>query len=299
MKKDLLIFLLVCAYFTHRAQYRKLPLDTNHYWQQSYSAPHYSVFCDYVLKVLKDSVVNGKTFQLVGSVNVGCSPPSQANMFYDAALLRNDTILKLVTYIYFGDPDKHERILYNFNKNVGDTADLLSLNGRATYTLQAKDSVLLEDGFHHRRFKYGNAAEVIPDIIEGVGCTAGLLTPRSPFEQLWAISCLSRKTPGLTIYSSMGPGSACPVIHNSVLEYRSENSSIKLFPNPAFKSLSITATDGSFSSIEILTGLGAMVRSLNSISSSTTIDVGDLEPGIYFVKVQSGGKITSGRFIKD
>lgn len=125
-----LIFLF--SNFLLHAQYRKMPLDTNHYWQQRWGRvgnfPTDFKDCSGTFKVRRDTLINGKVFKLVESRDAFCY---QSTFGRSSIIIRDDTIKKLVTFI----EGQQEKILFNFNKNVGDTAIMLSYFGMDTVTI--------------------------------------------------------------------------------------------------------------------------------------------------------------------
>ena len=73
---------------------------------------------------------------------------------------------------------------------------------------------------------------------------------------------------------------------------------VKLYPNPTSTSLTIEAND-SIESIAIYNLLGQEVTSKNPMSNSVTMDVSNLENGLYFVNSTIDGKTSTTKFIKN
>jgi hypothetical protein len=71
---------------------------------------------------------------------------------------------------------------------------------------------------------------------------------------------------------------------------------LKIFPNPTTTNLNIESSF-SGSHFQIFDTYGRMV-SIGEISDNQ-IDVSDFMPGLYFIQVDSGGKIYSARFVKE
>lgn len=280
------------------AQYVKLPLDTNHYWQQRVTImniPGQVVHCDYFLKVVKDSVVNGKVFKYVTSLSVNCNT-MLPHPFGDGGLLWQDTIAKIVTVFRYGK----EHILYNFNKDVGDTATLLSSNASSSvYSLIAKDSTLLNDGLYHKSFSYYDSVQHnLQTVIEGVGYLRGLLTPWKPFEVIYKMNCLSRIGPSLSIYNASGV--LCPSLTSGILSNSIDAEEITIFPNPASESMTVDSKNLPLDMIEIKNTLGQTIIHLREINlQSMKVDVGNFQDGIYVLRVYSGNKSVIRRFIKN
>ena len=203
------LFLLICLQcsFILNAQYIPLPLDTNHYWQQlsTYKTSAGQLTdCHYSLKVEKDSLVNGTLFKFITTKGGGCSPFYYSNYFQNA-LIRQDTAKKIVTMFVQGA----EKILYNFHKNVGDTAILYNHEAGVyiTHTVIAINSFIANDGLNHRRFEYND----LPVMIDGVGSEGGLLTPWNTFEKFHSTQCLWDNSTFSTIYNIKGTAVNCPL----------------------------------------------------------------------------------------
>lgn len=280
------------------AQYFKLPLDTNHYWQQRVTImniPGQVVHCDYFLKVVKDSVVNGKVFKYVTSLSVNCNT-MLPHPFGDGGLLWQDTIAKIVTVFRYGK----EHILYNFNKDVGDTATLRNSNtSSSVYSLIAKDSVFLNDGLYHKRFSYYDSVQHnLQTVIEGVGYLRGLLTPWQPFEVIYKLNCLSRISPSVSIYNASGV--LCPSLTSGILSNSSDAEGITIFPSPASESMTVYSENSPLDRIEIKNTLGQTIINLQEIRlQSIKINVANFQNGIYVVRVYYGNKSVTQRFVKN
>lgn len=294
MKKNLLLITFTLSCFIVEAQYRKMPLDTNHYWQQLYSSnvsPNpYS--CYLKLKVLKDSVVNGKTYQFIKSLNNLCSP-----YYGSSGLVRQDTVLKRIIQLI----NNQEKILYNFNKNIGDTALLTAFGGTPLiYTLQSKDSLLSNDGLYHKRYKFYPNGFGFVTVIEGIGSTDGLLSPWVPFETGYLLECVARSHPSFTtIYSSSGLGTSCPIDVGLPL-YREIKKTLSIFPNPSSSVINISIGNIIAESLEIKNTLGQTILRVNNVNQEITkVNISDFVQGVYFVKVYSGSSNATILFIKN
>jgi hypothetical protein len=293
MRSLALIFISFSIALSVNAQYRKLPLDTNHYWQQVYgrvgSFPQDFMKCSYVLKVQRDSVWNSLVFKFVRSKNHSCT---NGNSYSEAALIREDTLRRIVTKVV----NQQEKIL--FNKNVGDTALMLSPVGMATYTLTSKDSVLFSDGFYHKRFFF-NQSLAGPVLYEGVGSSAGLLRSwDTDFEQYYDLLCVGRTQPNLSIYSSEGAGKSCPNI-TAISEKYIKGKTISLFPTPSTDYFNISTENSIINSVKVKNMLGQTVLELEDLSTNhTQINIKDLPPGIFLVNINCAGSIITKRLLK-
>ncbi|MGZ3901920.1 MAG: T9SS type A sorting domain-containing protein [Bacteroidia bacterium] len=267
-----------------------MPLDTNHYWQENcnYNPGNGSATGTFLQKVIKDSLVNGKIYYFISSYNLQCSP--QSNF-----LVRQDTILKRVIILF----NNQEKILYNFNKNVGDTATLLCLlGGVSTYTLTYKDSILLNDGYYHKRFNFGGNGP--GNIIEGVGSLKSLFLPYcSGFDTYSTLQCLGQVTPSMTIYSSGGIGTNCPLITDIKINEEIQNPTV-IFPNPTNDVINISTGNILAKAIQISNLIGQTILYIDEINGLiTTFNLKDFQPGLYLVKVNFADKSINRHFIKN
>jgi len=267
-----------------------MPLDTNHHWQQfyGYNVWPYSWSCYLKLKVCKDTIINGKTYSYIKNITNGCNP----NTGGSSGLLRQDTLLKRVIILQ----GNQENILYNFNKNVGDTA-LLS---GTIYTLQSKDSILINDSLYHKRFQFQTNGLWAVTVIEGVGSTAGLLTPIPLSEIGYLLECFVRIHPSSkTIYSIGGLGTNCPIDLSIPLNIENKKK-LSIFPNPSADIININTLDIIPQSIEIKNTIGQTILFLNNIDKEISkINISDFTGGVYFIKVNFGYENIIGFFIKN
>ena len=75
-------------------------------------------------------------------------------------------------------------------------------------------------------------------------------------------------------------------------------SNVRLYPNPTSTNLTIEAKDA-IESVTIYNVLGQQVISKNPMSNSMTMDVSNLENGLYFVNCTIDGKSSTTKFIKN
>jgi len=287
MQKTFFIFVFILDSLVFNAQYRKLPLDTNYYWQQSSTIHSVGpvINCNYFLKVDKEVTFNGKIFKSImsfGESNYQCVM---------SRLLRQDTALRIVTTVM----NNQEYILYNFNKSVGDTATLLNDNGTAqTFTLVTKDSILINDGFYHKRFVFNG----ISPIIEGVGGINGLLGADG-FEADSRINCLGRISPALTIYNSAGLGTSCSLTTGVALN-KGEEKEFKIFPNPATDLIHMRFENSVPKSVTVKNLLGETIMQYNDVNGDVlTVEINNFASGFYFVHVNFVDGLLTRSFIKN
>lgn len=72
---------------------------------------------------------------------------------------------------------------------------------------------------------------------------------------------------------------------------------IKVFPNPAKDKISISGLQNPVEELQIYDVTGGLVKTFNAISGST-YDVSEVSPGIYFLKISSGGTTSMRKLVK-
>ena len=77
--------------------------------------------------------------------------------------------------------------------------------------------------------------------------------------------------------------------------------SFKVYPNPATDLITVELSSEFLekATIQVLNLLGQVVYSENKeISARTLLNISELKPGVYFLKLQSEGEVYSKKFIK-
>jgi hypothetical protein len=305
MKKLLTIAItmgLVLSYKSAYAQYIKLPLNPNHYWKHfwSYTEPFpQDVFytCNFQYAPEKDSLIGGIVYSkvkinaLIVGFNVGALPYSSYFTSPYTVLLRQDTVAKIVVARLNSG---QEKILYNFNKNVGDTASLYDylINSTTVFTVTVKDSILLNDGIYHKRLTVASNSQAGGVVIEGVGGIKSLTGPyyQKPLESL-SLQCFGKDYP--TQQSIYPAGSNIPtcemitaIFKNSLIQNSIE---INFYPNPSNGLLNIqvsTATLNNYN-LKLINVLGQEERMDDLVKQNDiiTLNIQQLKKGIYFLKI--------------
>lgn len=75
------------------------------------------------------------------------------------------------------------------------------------------------------------------------------------------------------------------------------SNAISIFPNPSKDKISIKGVG--IQNIELLSGLGQFITSTKPNSNMTTLNIKDLKPGLYFLKIDVDGHSINKRFIKE
>ena len=303
MKKIQLTLFLVCFCIIANAQYLKMPLDTNHCWSQSWYSSHtngtISEYCNgtYQLKVRKDTLINGTIYQALKKTTItsySSNGPCYDPNYYTEKYVRQDTLLKIVIIL----DANQEKILYNFNKNVGDTAKLFIGFAVRTMTLQSKDSILLNDGIYHKRFNFSDGSGYYGgDEIEGVGSLTGLVTPCFVgYENADYLVCMAKINPTIqTIYHQAGNSYSCSIV-TSIEPNDLLPSIFAIFPNPSSSILTIQ-TEEDIAQITIYNIIGETC-SYKPLGLKS-IDISNLPNGIYYLELKTTKGLVRKKFVKE
>lgn len=262
--------------------------------------------------------------------------PNDINLTNSQYLLQGDTILKSKTYskvyskqtdvssdlqylgglredlsrnIYFFpssstmgnfnfQQDTSESLLYTFN-NL-EIGMILPINqGNATIKVNGIDSVLL--GSHYRkRYEIQNSNLLFyPEFwIEGIGSTKDLLSPFTyEFEWKYYTLCFE-DTVAYYINTPDGTDSCHYSLSIGIPENR--NTELSISPNPAGNYINIQTTlQGKTAWLTFYNSQGRLVQKMIVNADKSTMDISQLAPGIYFVRLQNHNKTISCTILKE
>lgn len=281
MKKSLLLIsTLMAMYLSQGQSYMALP-DTNASWTfysetwsyiyvngQSIINFHYSPnFIETTDKVILD-----------GQEYIECS---------NGKYYREEN-KKVYEYVNAGNPN---RLLYDFNLTTGDTLQVLEDNLSLEFIVQSEDSILI-DSVYHRVQDYGHFRH-----IEGVGSDKGLFYTDVVFGADFNLILTCFENPsGLYVVhadSSITKETICTSTLGIEQEVATEGLKWEISNNQIYLSNIKDHTD-----ISIFNILGKPIFN-RTISESESIEIDQLENGIYLAKITSGNhNITSFKFIK-
>ncbi|MGZ4044437.1 MAG: hypothetical protein ACXVO9_14635, partial [Bacteroidia bacterium] len=151
------IYLLCFLYINSYSQYKKFSLNNMAYWREQFveSVPGGMNMQEYQYGIKNDTIINFKPYNQVYVSYIG--PLFQQGngsgpYFPNLSFIRQDTILRK---IFILNSQNQEFVLFNFNKNIGDTLNVYDIvSGIKTLTVSIRDSLILSDGLYHTRFKY-------------------------------------------------------------------------------------------------------------------------------------------------
>jgi hypothetical protein len=278
----LILFFLI--QLTCKAQYRKMMLDSNHYYREYYSfnpplVPMAACNCEVQTSYVKDTIINLKTYKKIKNVYFHSSPISYCygtgaapGIYY----FRDDTILKRLIILN----NNQEKIYYDFNKNVGDTAMLI---GAFTITITSKDSILFTDGKYHKRFIGGNGAYTY---IEGLGGAYGFLHPflYTGNGSTHSLICFSKKDANTSLFPIV-PNGACNFVYVDTDHLTNEVKQFKIYPNPVNDKLNINFKYVAKREIEVFNNFGVKIITLLTEELNSSLNLEKCPVGIYSVSV--------------
>jgi hypothetical protein len=143
------------------------------------------------------------------------------------------------------------------------------------------------------RVKHRRASTSIPWTEVPVSGTPTLtingLAPNTTYDVCVVAICVGQ----VTVNSEDG----CGVIATTGIEDLSLNNSVKIYPNPADKNLTI-AMETPFQTIEVSNILGEVVYSAQINVNELQLDVAAYCTGVYFVKLQGKEGVVTKKFVK-
>ncbi|MBA2612365.1 MAG: T9SS type A sorting domain-containing protein [Bacteroidetes bacterium] len=322
MKKLLLaIFGFLFFGVTYSQKYQ--PVDSTLVWNTQSSMRISSVYCCYVNEYASfqfNGFVsnNGNTwlklYQSAIYSRVPCSTPctdgSVPGNFTNAfrGYVMNDSLNKKVYFtptLPANYTPTTSNIFYDFNnKTVGDSLSWRSISWSSNNPIYFK--ILSIDSFqfatnYHKRFRVENNSifqfQKTIYVMEGMGSALGPWNSIfTDFESGSGLSCFSKpqNVVSLTNYTTFVPTSAvtCGTI-DAIPELKPTVFSV--YPNPVSSSIIFENID--VSSLSIYDVFGKIVMEQEEINGS--VNVQNLAPGIYFLKMRSSNRIFSSKFIKE
>jgi hypothetical protein len=297
------IFLISFSAGAQTSVYHPFP-DSGAVWreaQDSYNSSFYSY--NEQLFISGDTVIGPFTYHkiFVKGVSVSyltflCQWLSGTTYTSLVALIRQDIPNRKV-YIY-NNPDS---LLYDFNLSVGDTLPRSYNHLDTSFSIVVTSIDSLFDGIDYRRRFYLSSGGWFPQdsisIIEGIGSTGGLFFQlEPPFEVTRIMHCfIQNDSIKYHDYCSIG----CD-LYIGITNITDKKNLPFLSPNPATNEIRIQNAEFRIENIEILDILGRTINSAFYIlNSELKVDVTQLPPGMYFLKVQTEVGTKSVKFVKE
>ncbi len=115
------------------------------------------------------------------------------------------------------------------------------------------------------------------------------------------INFTTADTGGMRSFMNIGGGDIwlCKLCYIPLfLAEGNEQRNLKLFPNPAFSEVILEGYEHPPVWVQLYDAQGRLIQSMMSEAASTKLDVSQITPGLYFVKVMTGPACSTGRLIK-
>jgi hypothetical protein len=190
---------------------------------------------------------------------------------------------KLVLYNgldYWGFNTDTSIVLYDFNKNLGDTVHTGTYHQSVIVEI---DSIPIS-GAYRKRYKM----EGDQYWIEGIGSTRGFLYPMTAIPTMyWHSELTCFKQMENMVYLNPSFTDCTTRIVSSVNDLGTNNS-IEIYPNPSERGrdIIIKSTKITIAKIQFFNQLGTLLSSINcSKKNLVQIDIADYEPGVYIALI--------------
>ena len=107
------------------------------------------------------------------------------------------------------------------------------------------------------------------------------------------------ESPGIitTISETEQNNQVTPSVDDSMIDFKVDTQDIKVFPNPANDIINISSNEA-INNVNILSVSGQVVKVLNSSDLSQGINIADLNPGVYYLLIETEGEFIPKKFIK-
>jgi len=202
--------------------------------------------------------------------------------------------------ISIGFSDSTETVLYDFSLEVGDTF-FIQNSLDSIQIVNFIDSVLISEQWRKRiNFIQNSLSKRV--WIEGIGDTKGLFFPfQFEFENAQVLTCYEDSQ--IFWNNPDWPYNCFSVGIEEESIGSTQTSEIKLYPNPATSEITFDFKNfNQEQDFEILiynaVGIEVKKESLSKNNQTKTINIKDLNSGIYYYRIISNSQFYSGKFIK-
>lgn len=291
MKKIILLSgLIVLASLSHSQNFKPIPSENIPYWKiwgsilvGTYCVKYYT----YWYYTGENIQINNKSYTTLwskGNWNLSPIPPygncsGSGNTLdvYEGALRTENNLVLYLTI------DNKEKLLFDYNKQVGDTLADTTYIIQYSYgnaVIQSIDSVVNETGEYLTQWNIKPTSDIHGSFIEGIGPSTGIIHSLVLSESNSDLLCYSEN------YESYYPvGSECdPTVYINEID----NSGLNVYPNPVNDKVYIEYQNNLNKNANcfLINSLGQIVVEINSnFSSPFKIDCSNLKSGVYIIKV--------------
>src|SRR5690606_21965178 len=258
-------------------------IDGDHYIDNS--NPNYSYCRSLEYSIVKDTVINSKTYQKI-DVNVkeftnphNCYPYNYTIHSWGSQFIRNDSLNKKI-WLLRGNSDT---LLYDFDLQLNQTYPETFLDPDTFMgTVTEIDTIYLYNRWR-KRYKISDCNTHY--LIEGLGSTQGFMNVNFCYAGGRTLHCMSENNNG--VYPDTN--TSCQLV-TDISEIKTENINFGLYPNPSSGTINLSV-EKPLQSIEIYNLQGQKVQEINSKVRSWELPE---QSGLYLIRIQDGdGKVYS------
>jgi hypothetical protein len=245
-----------------------------------------------------DTIINGKSYTLIKMLYDSFCATHVSPIFKSFAI-RQDSLERKVYVIRLPD-SLTERIMYDFTQTTGDTCNSVLCPDAFScgYTLiQSVDSIYLINRFHKRINLNGGCC--MASLIEGIGSTYGLVDRLFIFESGSDLECVRNYKNG-NIFTFPNFSGSCDTANISISEYKSENYSLNVYPNPIIDQIIFEYTSA-LKNIHIYNLLGQEIYYLKiDNKNNVQLDIKGLPESIFIYRVETiDERVFIGKLVKE
>ncbi len=248
-----------------------------------------------------DTIFNNETYKKIYRCDY--SPSIYNKVFLGG--IREDSLNKV--YFYLGSnmslftadllQPMTTYLLYDFSLNIGDVLNVVN-SQNSIQTLQTIDSVLVGNTYR-KRWIFNGVNGLNREWIEGIGDVQGLFFPlQYTFEDQQLLSCY--EDDALFWNNPQLSGADCFTVGIDDSESQI-NTIVNVYPNPVLNKLSIEIPNNVNEDFEIelfdITGRSVKSKTYSN-QKKIDVNIGDLNKGIYILRIRAKGINQSIKVIK-
>lgn len=306
----ILTFIISILFGLHTSAQEYFPFpEENASWSLNNSSWEPTFDYRSVLKIQGDTIISNVNYKMiVEKFPDWQNYPSQDIIKRLFALYRQDTINKKVYVIRVYLNETEEKLLYDFNENIGE---IVSLPGLAyfeyvddtTFTLEQINEVSMYDGTIRNKFKFRsvNHTEIIHFVIEGIGSDQNpfgsqitYLYPENYGSVMLFLKCFTLDEQLIFVENDPTDCGDINIRVNTVFK----NKELICYPNPASNYINFESPNSeTIKHLRIFNSMGQLIEVLDINQAKFQWNCQSLALGIYSYEVEIGDIIYRGKFL--
>lgn len=277
-----------------QSAYQVFP-DSNVYWCEFYYYASQQLYqtCNTLYFYKGDTLLDGKSHRKLMQ-SKSCNTGGNSYNQYKGAIWQ-DSINKKV-YICLPNASR-DTLLYSFDLQAGDTIQNTYTSAGYQYSVVNVDSILIGNTYRNRyNISWLGGSTIETSLIEGIGNTNGLLSPYSwGLFQGGQISCFELDDSFVYYTVSDTVNNCCGGLKGVGTETNS-SPRILCYPNPASDGILVEVSTGQEVILKLVDANGQERMNIQFFST-ITIELTDMESGVYCAKIFSGDKILTRKIV--